>query len=172
MAWGTLLALFVLWILLSGKLDAFHLGLGVASIALVAWLQSRLPSFRGQGAPRLHFFRTVVYIFWLLWQMFIAAIYVARMILGPQSRIDPRLFAFRCKQPSEVNAVVFANSITLTPGTITVDYENDEYVVHALTPQTADDVLEGGMARKVARLSSDEAVSVDLMVVEEGGRLS
>lgn len=159
---GVIVGLFFLWVLFSGKLDAFHLGVGAATVALLYWLESRLPAFREKGQKGLRFIPSLIYIFWLLWQMLLSAWYVAGKILGPREGLQPRMFRVRCPLPSQVNSVVFANSITLTPGTLTVDLDGDELVVHALTADTEQDVLDGEMAQRVARLSEGGAVvSVD-----------
>ena len=166
---GVAVGLFVLWVLFSGKLDAFHLGVGALTVAWLWWLESRLPAFRQEGQRGLRLFASVGYVFWLLWQMVLAAWYVARKILGPREALAPRMFRVRCPMPSQVNSVIFANSITLTPGTLTVDWEGDELVVHALTAATEQDVLDGEMAQRVARLSeSGASVSVDRIPLESG----
>ncbi|MDQ8202069.1 Na+/H+ antiporter subunit E [Pelagicoccus sp. SDUM812003] len=169
MPWSIALGLFAAWALFSGKMDAFHLGVGALSVGLLFWLQSRLPAFRKSGERGIRPVAAFFYSFWLLWQMLASAWYVACRILGPQSEIKPRVFRFRCPMPSQVNAAIFANSITLTPGTLTVDLEGDEFVVHALTPITAQDVLNGEMARKAARLSeSDAEISIEELPVSSG----
>ena len=151
--------LFGVWVLLSGKIDAFHLGVGLVVVALLAWMQRGLPALRGPGSSVLRSFRVITYSGWLLAQMVKSALYVAQVVLLKRDEVDPQLIAFRSPQPSTLTAVVFANSITLTPGTLTVDLVGDRYVVHALTPATAKDVMDGEMARRVARLSSDEPIS-------------
>ena len=167
---GVGLGLFALWVLFSGKLDAFHLGIGAATVALLFWLESRLPAFSASERQGLRFFPTFVYLFWLLWQMLLSAWYVAGKILGPKEGLQPRLFRVKCAMPSQVNSVVLANSITLTPGTLTVDMEGDELVIHALTPETEQDVVDGDMAERVARLSvAGETVSVERLPLEREG---
>ncbi len=146
-------ALFAMWVVLSGKFEAFHLGVGAASVAFVVWLQRGLPSLRGAD-PRLSPLRFVVFVSWLFWQMLLSAIYVARVILfAPRAALDPQFFAFDSPQPSILNRVILANSITLTPGTITVDLDEDRFIIHALSPVTGDDVMTGDMAQRVANLS-------------------
>lgn len=165
-------ALLVLWVLLSGKFDVFHIGVGVVCVALLAWLQSKLAAFRRPGDPMLRPVAVALYGFWLFWQMLVSAWYVAKWIIGPQSRLDPHLFAFRCRMPSEVNSVSFANSITLTPGTLTVELEDDVFVVHALMPDTEADVLRGEMAGRVARLSDPTAQpKVERLEFDENGEV-
>ena len=159
-SFATIAALFAMWVLLSGKFEAFHLSVGVASVALVVWLQRGLPSLRG-SAPKLVPLRVVVYVFWLVWQMLLSAIYVARVILfAPKDTVDPQFFAFDSSQPSMLNRVILANSITLTPGTITVDLDSERYVIHALTRTTGDDVMTGDMAQRVADLSAVGPIDV------------
>ena len=74
------------------------------------------------------------------------------VVLRGPSAISPNLIKVKASQASQVGINVYGNSITLTPGTITVDVEGDELTVHALTQSTADDLLEGTMDRRVARM--------------------
>lgn len=156
LAWG---GLFALWVILSGKIDAFHLGMGLATVATLIWLQRSLAPFRRADDPGIRFWRFLPYSLWLWKEMVLAAIYVARVIVRPGAHLDPRLIHFEAEQPTLLNAVLFAHSITLTPGTITLELEDDRYLVHALSATTAEDLLEGSMSRRVARLSIDEPVA-------------
>lgn len=156
LAWA---ALFVMWVILSGKFDAFHLGCGVVTVGVLIWLHRGLEPFRPQGAPGIRLLRLIPYMFWLTKEMVVAALQVAVVILRPKGRLDPRLFRFESEQPNLLNAVIFGHSITLTPGTITLDLENDRYLVHALTPGGARGVIHGSMHRRVARLTSDRPVA-------------
>ena len=153
---ATWVMLFVLWIILSGKFDVFHLAAGLLTIGIVAWLQSFLVPMRGENEPRLRLIPVLFYIPWLFWQMVLSAVFVARLILWDREEIDPRIVVFRSNQPSVVHHTVFANSITLTPGTLTVDLQGDRYLVHAICARTENELLNGPMARKVARLSGLE----------------
>lgn len=148
--WAVLLGL---WVALSGKLDLFHLGAGVVTVIFINWQQTALTPLRKEDDPGFAALRIILYVPWLLWQMLLASIYVAGVILRDPKGIDPSMIAFTSRQPSLVHRVILANSITLTPGTLTVDLKGDRYLVHALTRRTADEVLEGKLARKVARLS-------------------
>lgn len=152
----TILLLMGLWMLLSGKLEAFHLGVGVATIAFVFWQATVLPPLETSGAAQLRFLRLVPYAGWLMWQMLLSAIYVARVVIRPEQHLDPQLVEFKSAQPTLFSGVILANSITLTPGTLTIDLQENRFVVHALTSKTARDVLDGDMARRVARLFTDE----------------
>lgn len=154
---ATWIMMFALWIILSGKYDVFHLAAGLLTIGVVAWLQSLLVAMRKENEPRLRLIPVLLYLPWLLWQMVVSALYVARLILWDRESIDPRIVVFRSNQPSVVHHTVFANSITLTPGTLTVDLQDDQYLVHAISARTENDLLNGPMARKVAALSQLEA---------------
>ena len=146
---GTLM---LFWAILSGKFDAFHLGVGLLAVVFVLWMDFRLAPLGEADASRVHPVRFVVYYFWLLKEMVLSAVYVARAIMSPDRYVDPRLVCFRSEQPGVVAAVVLANSITLTPGTLTVDLEDNIYLVHALNSRTANDLMSGSMQTRVAGL--------------------
>jgi multicomponent Na+:H+ antiporter subunit E len=164
---ATWVMMFALWVILSGMFDVFHLGAGLLTIAIVAWLQSFLVPMRKENEPRLRLIPVLLYVPWLFWQMVLSALLVARLILWERERIDPRIVVFRSNQPSVVHHTVFANSITLTPGTLTVDLQGDRYLVHAICERTENDLLNGPMARKVARLSGLEIDAQPVRIPEE-----
>jgi multicomponent Na+:H+ antiporter subunit E len=155
-AWMPALLLFLLWVVLSGKLDVFHLGVGAAVVAFVVWQKRGLPALQSPELPRLRYGRLLPYGGWLLWQMVIAAVQVAVVVIHPRRHLDPQLIQFRSEQPSMIAGLVLANSITLTPGTLTVELHENRYVVHALTKKGAADLLSGDMARRVAWLFTNE----------------
>lgn len=150
------LGLLGLWMLLSGKMSFFHLGVGVVLVAAIVWQAASMELLDAPGRPRIRFLRAVPYGAWLFWQMLVSAVFVARVILWPSRHLDPRLIEFTCVQPSLLNGVILSGSITLTPGTVAVDLDNNRYIVHALTERGAREVLDGDMARRVSALSSDE----------------
>lgn len=153
------LILLALWALLSGKWDAFHLGIGALFAFIVSWVHFRLPSMESGATPFPRFLRLPFYLVWLIGQMLASSFLVAGVILRPRKNPpDPRLIAFESQQPSLVHGMLFANSITLTPGTLTLDYQEGNYLVHALTPGTAGDLLEGEMSDRIARLSPSAEV--------------
>jgi len=162
--WSVLLVkgsfLYGLWVLLSGKLDAFHLGTGLASVVLVLWLDHRLEVIGGDRPVRLLPWRWLFYYLWLLKEMVLSAVFVGRAILNPSRHVDPGLICFYTDQPCVAASVVLANSITLTPGTLTIDLHENTYLVHALSPGTASDLLAGGMPARVARLFGDEPLAL------------
>ncbi|MFW6354452.1 MAG: Na+/H+ antiporter subunit E [Verrucomicrobiota bacterium] len=156
-----------LWLLLSGKLGLFHVFSGVAATALIVWRHTRMPpveraDFRGARVERL-----IPYLAWLLVQMVLSALQVARVILSPDKHLDPRLVAFDRPMPSIFQSVLFGNSITLTPGTLTLDLKDQTYLVHALTEATAADLLGGEMASRVARLTGEDTAQLKEIPVSE-----
>lgn len=151
------LLLFILWVLFSAKFDAFHLGTGVATVLILLWMQASLPALRDEPESFPKFLPVLLYVPWILTQMVLSAIVVAKIILLKPQSVEPVLLTFHCRQPSALQQVLFANSITLTPGTLTIEMEKEVYFVHALTRATADDLLDGKMARRIARLSDQSA---------------
>ncbi len=154
---GRALLLMALWLALSGLYDPFHLGLGVVSVACVLWLDRRLPRAAGasRGEAEVHVLRFAAYCGWLLGQIVLSALHVAGVVLHPRMPVSPRVVRFRSDQPNGVARMLLANSITLTPGTLTVEVEGDAFTVHALTEATARGLLDGTMQAKVARLFCD-----------------
>lgn len=147
----------LIWIVFSGKFDAFHLALGAVSIAIVLIFNGavrRLSPAHGGPAARQPFrLRKAIFYFpWLLWQIVVSALYVTKLTLIGEAAIDPRIVRFRSDQPNEVAQVILGNSITLTPGTLTLDIHEDEYVIHALDRHSAAGLLTGDMPQRVAKM--------------------
>ncbi len=151
----TFIVMMALWMLLSGRFDAFHLGMGVISAAGVAWFSSGLLF---DPPPRRDIFgswlRFLAYIPWLLYQILKANLDVLKIVLHPRMHrlIDPHIVKFKSDLSGDLALVTLANSITLTPGTITVFVTIDgDYSVHALTRQAGDVSALKDMERKVAQ---------------------
>lgn len=169
--------LFGLWLVLSGMFDALHLAYGVFSVALVLLLNHRLhlvPLQPGE-IPTAHsiiLHRLFVYLLWLLWQIVQSGLYVAYIVLHPRLPVDPRIVYFRSRQPNVQARVILGNSITLTPGTITVEIEGDRFMVHALDEQVARGLVTGDMEYRVARLylrdCRNEEACFDVQITKEG----
>lgn len=131
--------LFAFWLVLSGMFDAFHLGLGLICTATVAVLSRRMQLVRlGGGAGESQHFastslhRQFLYSLWLLREIAIANWQVVKIVLDPKLPIDPVLVRFDSSVSSDLGITILANSITLTPGTITVEVEQGEFLIHAL----------------------------------------
>lgn len=151
----TFIILFVIWLLLSGKFDLFHISLGIISCALVSFFSSDLlfPSLKLKGLPII-WLRFIKYIPWLLYQIFLANIHVLYLTFHPRMMelIDPRIIKFKSKLKSDMSLVTFANSITLTPGTITVYVSIDgNFKVHAID-KASGDPLPGEMEEQIGKV--------------------
>jgi multicomponent Na+:H+ antiporter subunit E len=141
------------WILLSGIFDAFHLISGLICCAIVSFLSHDL-LVRGKTQKKLlKSIRLLLYVPWELWQIFLANIDVAYRVLHPKMPIDPRVIEFETSLRSDFALVTLANSITLTPGTVTISVEPEKgkFRVHALAAKAAEALLvEQTMQKKVA----------------------
>ena len=150
--------LFLFWIIFSGKFDSFHLFLGVISCCIVSFFASDLlfstdSNNKIANLPEL-WLGFAGYIPWLIWQVILANIHMLFIVLSPnmKNRINPKLIKFRSRIKDRVGLVTFANSITLTPGTITVKLSIiGDFVVHAIDDESAAS-LPGAMEDKVAKI--------------------
>ncbi|MBF0377935.1 MAG: Na+/H+ antiporter subunit E [Desulfamplus sp.] len=147
--------LFLFWVIFSGKLDIFHISLGVFSCLLVSWVTSDLLIVTSD-IPRFIrlFIGFILYIPWLIWQIVLSTIHMLPIIFSPDinNKINPKIIKIRSKMRDNVGLVTFANSITLTPGTITVALNMyGDMAVHAIDDECADS-LPGDMGKKVETL--------------------
>lgn len=150
---GTSVILFVFWMLLSGKFDAFHLTLGAICSILPAYLFHDLLFANVRvGDMRVVTARFIAYIPWLLQQILLANIHVASLVLRRRMPIDPQVVKFKTKLETDISSVVLANSITLTPGTITMDIQDGVFYVHALSRKVAEELNAGEMEDRVAHI--------------------
>ena len=146
-----------LWLHLSGRFDPFHLALGVASVLLVMWInaplkQTQLYSGDTFAWDRANYWALLAYVPWLGWQILLASMQVAYLVLHPRMPVDPCLIYFRVNLPNLAARVIFGNSITLTPGTVTIRIRGDEFVVHALTRASAESLVQGTMPLRISRI--------------------
>ncbi len=141
----------VTWWLWSGHIEAFILLLGLASVIAVVWLARNMGITDAEGAPLVQG-RVFIYAVWLAKEIVKANVEVARVILDPNLPIRPRLIRIRANQKTELGRVILANSITLTPGTVSVDMQGDRIWVHALSFEGAEEDLSGDMDRRICRL--------------------
>ncbi len=128
------LALFLLWVALSGHFSGFFLFLGLASCGLVMWLSFRMRLGATEHAQFPDILGLLRYAGWLAREIFISNLKVARIILDPKLPIQPVLFLAPAGQSTDLGRFMFANSITLTPGTISIEIEGtgNQILVHSL----------------------------------------
>lgn len=145
-------ALAAAWLSLSGHYDGPILAFGVFSCAFAAAMSHRLGLIDREGVP-LHLWRHLPgYWLWLAVEIVKANVDVGRRILHPRLPIDPRLFETRATQDSDLGSAIFANSITLTPGTVALDLRDNSILVHALTAEGQAALETGEMDARVSAL--------------------
>lgn len=145
-------ALLAFWLLLSGHYTLFLVASGIGSSFAVLWVGRRMEVVDREGVP-IDLWRVMfLYWPWLAWQIAKSAWDVGRIIVHPRLPISPTLVRFRPLQRSAVGLVTHANSITLTPGTITVEAAAGEFLVHGLTRAAAEGAVGSEMDRRVRRL--------------------
>lgn len=162
-----IILLSAIWLILSGRTDAVYLFWGIVSVAFVIWLGSKLHSIplaeqEPCGSSQIHIPRLIIYLFWLVWQIAKSGVYVAYIVLHPRMPIEPMIVRFTSKQPNVVARVILGNSITLTPGTLTLDIDDNMFTVHALTRDTEEELVSGDMEARVARLYVQDCSSEDM----------
>ncbi|HBB15788.1 MAG: hypothetical protein A3J94_01950 [Syntrophus sp. RIFOXYC2_FULL_54_9] len=158
-----IILLMIFWLLLSGHYDLMHLSFGVFSVILVMIinypLRRRLFAIEKERSATLSFSRLQrlsFYIPWLLWQIVVSSVQVAHVVLNPRCPIDPALLRFKTKLRNVSSKVILGNSITLTPGTITLEIEEDEFLVHALMDISSTGIIDGTLPGQVAKLYERE----------------
>lgn len=142
---------FLFWIALSGRFDALSLFLGIGSCLFVLWLNRDLLK-KSQVKPSdyiLFWARILTYTPWLIKEIFMATLHVMQIILSPKMNINPSFKQYRCSLSSDVLKVIFANTITLTPGTITADIQDDLFTIYAIDDASAEGILNGSMESKI-----------------------
>ncbi len=147
----------VLWFLLSGFTDPFILSLGAVSVAAVVLIAHRMDVIEHEGHPIHLIWRATGSWLWLTVEIFKSNWQLARAVLMPRTHVRPVVVNLSASQRSEIGQVIYANSITLTPGTITLDTEPGELFVHALMESGAQGLLDGEMDRRVSQVESAKA---------------
>lgn len=146
-----LLFLAISWVLWSGLYKPMVLGLGAASCALSAYMAHRMGFFRHQAVISL-LPRLPAYWWWLLREIFASSLEVARVILQPSLPISPTVVTLQAKPETPVGQAILGNSITLSPGTVTLDVHEGQLLVHCLTRESAKALQDGETNRRAAQL--------------------
>ena len=147
---------FVIWLLLSGHYDPLLLTLGVLSCITCLYVTWKAKFIDEEGLPLHLLIRLPIYTLWLFKEIIKANIDTAKIIII--NNPDPQNFRVKSSQKTEAGKVTYANSITLTPGTVTTVLDGDILEVHALTSDMADDVKSGAMDKKVSWLEGNKNV--------------
>ena len=147
---------FVIWLLLSGHYDPLLLTLGVLSCITCLYVTWKAKFIDEEGLPLHLLIRLPIYTLWLFKEIIKANIDTAKIIIV--NNPDPQNFRVKSSQKTEAGKVTYANSITLTPGTVTTVLDGDILEVHALSSDMADDVKSGAMDKKVSWLEGNKNV--------------
>jgi multicomponent Na+:H+ antiporter subunit E len=151
--WVFAAVLAALWLALSGHYTPLILSLGVASVAGCVWIAGRMGVIDAEVNPaQFHLLPCVRYAGWLAKEVMVSALDVSRRILDPALPIEPTVVRLPLAQRTDAGRTVYANSITLTPGTVSIDLGDDFVQVHALSAEGARALGEGEMNRRVAAL--------------------
>ena len=151
------ISLMTFWVIMSGFYDVIHLSMGVFSVALVLYLNYNLRSVRFfeddmNDIKELNFIRAIYYVFWMLLQMIKAGFHVAFILIRPSMPTKLQMMQFRVNLPNAHARMILGNSITLTPGTLTVDIVDDLFTVHGLDDSSFEGILNDEMPHQVLKL--------------------
>ena len=149
------LVLMLAWVLWSGLFKPLLLGLGVFSSVLVVYLAHRMRLFDADVFDVRFLLRLFRYWGWLGKEVFRSSLEVSRVVLSPRLPISPTVVTFESRCEAAIDQAILGNSITLTPGTLTLQIEEGQFFVHALTESGADDIAGGELHRRVAALRKD-----------------
>ena len=145
----TIIALFLIWLVLAASYDVVHVALGAVAAVGVVWLN---PSSPTSPLRSVSWWGLVGYLPWLFIRILKSGMHLSRLILDPALPIAPTLIKHSTKLESDGEVVILGNSITLTPGTITVEVSSDELVVHAIDEESSRDLREGVLERKISQM--------------------
>lgn len=149
---GILLGL--IWLALSGFLEPLLLTFGILSCLGVVLIAYRMDVIDHEGQPIHLGWRVIVYWIWLAWEIVKSNIDVAKRILDPALPISPTMVRVKTTQHSELGEVIYANSITLTPGTVSIILEDKSVLVHAVAQEMAVELESGEMDRRVTAIEA------------------
>jgi len=143
--------LYAFWLLMSGHYTPFLMTVGAGASAAVVWFAHRMQVADREGHP-LHLGRSAaLYWPWLVKEILKSAVDVSKVILDPRLPASPTVVRFRPSQKTVVGLVTHANSITLTPGTLSIEVSPEQFVVHGLTRASAQAAVDSDMDRRVTR---------------------
>ena len=149
--------LFITWLLLSGHYNSLLICLGLGSVFFVLLIVRKMDVVDRESHPiHLNIFSLVTYWLWLLKEISVSNIIVAKYILSPGVNISPRVISVPSDQTTDLGKVIFANSITLTPGTLTMSVDEKTMEVHALLESSAEGLLQGEMNQRVTELENKQ----------------
>lgn len=151
---GLFILLIIFWGVNSQYYSGFQLSLGLGSIALVMLLTHKMKLIDHESQPLHLLTRILPFYAWLIKEIVLGSLYVLKTILQGKQALSPKIITIKLDFKDDISTVIFANSITLTPGTLSLGFKNDSIQVHALTKELAQELLSGQLASKIKRLES------------------
>jgi multicomponent Na+:H+ antiporter subunit E len=151
--------MFSFWILLSGEFTFVLITSGVVASLIVAYMSHDI--FIGKADLKVETIRVlkfIKYLPWLLWQVVISNVEIAYLVLNPKLLADPKIVFFKPDLKTDMGIVTLAHSITLTPGTITIDASKEEFVIHSIWQKTAESIIDEDAKRKVKQIEGESSV--------------
>jgi len=146
------LTLAAFWLLNSGHYTPLILLLGLASIALVLVISHRMDVVDHESQP-IYLTQNIFYYYpWLIKEIIHANITVVKHIWLGSNSISPTLQTIKISQKTDMGKVIYANSISLIPGTVAIDLIDDEIIVHALITKDIESLMSGEMDRRISQL--------------------
>ncbi len=151
----TFIVILTFWLFWSGMFDVFHITLGlISTLIVVNWTGNMFVETKQDFSTRVReWLRFEKYALWLLWQIILANIQVFKLAFHPNllNMLDPKLITFKSNLKGDVAKFIYAQSITLTPGTVTVSVRDDEFKVHAINNEAATG-LPGEMEERIHKI--------------------
>ena len=154
-AFSLTVSLAAFWLLNSGHFDPILLALGLVSVVLVVGIALRMTIVDTDHPSLAVYLRAIGYFAWLMKEIVLANLHVVRRIWALKPQISPTLITLEASQVSDLGKVIYANSITLTPGTITLEITGNQLQVHTLTREAAQDLLDDQMNKRVKRVEGE-----------------
>ncbi len=154
------LILFVLWLLLSGHYNPLLLTFGAVSCMFVAWIAYKMGLLSSNSSTLKFNLKLPLFIPWFFIEIIKSNLDVCRRILSPKLPIDPIFVTVNASQLDDLGKAVFANCITLTPGTYSVDTNSDSIEVHALTKELAEYLQKGELSKRIAKLENTNSTGI------------
>ena len=148
------LSLAVFWLANSGHYNALMLSLGALSIAVIVYIAHRMDVIDHEAQPIHLTLKIPGYYAWLAKEIFVSNLIVVKHIWLGNKSISPGFATITASQKTEIGKVIYANSITLTPGTVTINLQGDEFMVHALLKESIEELEAGEMDRRVSGLEN------------------
>jgi multicomponent Na+:H+ antiporter subunit E len=168
------IALMAFWLIMSGIYEPMQITQGVISVAIVIAVNHQLKLHKFfddeiDDLRELRFYYVPFYVIWLLKEIVLAGLHVAAVIVFPWRQVETYIIKFKVDLPSAHARMILGNSITLTPGTLTIKITGNEFIVHALTPKSFQGITSDTMPKKVFKLFSneDQPVIYDLEIINK-----